>query len=802
MEFFSKKAGYSFILPDIKKINELSQEPLLLFMLAVYDFSGSELQKISKESSFNQSKLYDSLLEEFGIRQLEKEDNYLHAKPEIQNYERELFRLRLGMIALLMFQNDTTHKDIQRLEDELEMCGLNNSKIKPIDVLTGFFFVHQNKSTSENELESFDYEFLHKSFGEFLAADFILRIAKNLTNRDNKNEELFRFCFGYNWLYKHPEILKFLFEHSKDIFTTEPQKLNLEEKIQDILEKILDQELNHFPIASFSVSVKPKDKIEHIAIFSQNLIFLWGSLKKEKFNFKVFPKNSSNLKSNEEDENPSYNAQDREEIEPNKLLWKRMSNLWSMVGNYHSTAKLHERFIVEQNGTVSLKTRSGFYEVKHNFYNSSMVSLNDFDYILSLFDKDNKLEKEGNYLNRLSTIFKAKPELEKLAIDALIHRFYHFYKLYNSKYFDFLIKYSFSENQERDLINQIMSHSDAVTESGLINLARKILTNTNRYSASHLKLVRYILSNYRIPPIRLMGNDDMFHREIFEYRSNGDPEYTIQLFKLIKEWSDQFSMRQFHPKMMDEMIHRLGKDFKYMVRDQPKLALEYLKYISKTGNSNIKERYLDPDFIREIFERTYREIWEERRSPQFMYDFLKLINKWSDQFSMRQFHPKMMDEMIHRLDKDFKYMVRNQPKLALEYLKFISKADKSNIEIIDIDPDFIKEIFERTFIELQEEIRNPQFMYDFLKLINEWSDQFSMRQFHTRMVDEIGHRLIKDIKYMIREQPKLALEYLLFLMKFFDKKEFDSFLRSTNLSNKDPEKVIEGLRAINSILSI
>ena len=75
-------------------------------MLAVYDFPQSELQKLTQDTTFNQSKLYDALLHSFADRQLKKNDLYLNASPENKKAEEELFRLRLGMIALMMFLND------------------------------------------------------------------------------------------------------------------------------------------------------------------------------------------------------------------------------------------------------------------------------------------------------------------------------------------------------------------------------------------------------------------------------------------------------------------------------------------------------------------------------------------------------------------------------------------------------------------------------------------------------------------------------------------------------------------------
>jgi len=74
----------------------LAAEPLLLFMLAVYDFEKNELHSdITDDKQFNQSKLYDKLFEKFTTRQIEKEPTY--DGMDISEIERlkKYFRLRL-----------------------------------------------------------------------------------------------------------------------------------------------------------------------------------------------------------------------------------------------------------------------------------------------------------------------------------------------------------------------------------------------------------------------------------------------------------------------------------------------------------------------------------------------------------------------------------------------------------------------------------------------------------------------------------------------------------------------------------
>ncbi|MCD4650541.1 MAG: hypothetical protein K8S56_01970, partial [Candidatus Cloacimonetes bacterium] len=174
------KKDYSLNIPEKDIVTELAQEPLLLIMLAVYDFEDSGLQNINNDSDFNQSKLYDTLLTKFTERQLQKKSKSYRSMVNCKKEkEKELFRLRLGMIAFTMFLSDTTSLDDRHLSAKLEVFGLNEYRVEETDILGGFFFVRENKTVSSSHEEHHNYEFLHKTFGEFLVADFLLRIAIN-----------------------------------------------------------------------------------------------------------------------------------------------------------------------------------------------------------------------------------------------------------------------------------------------------------------------------------------------------------------------------------------------------------------------------------------------------------------------------------------------------------------------------------------------------------------------------------------------------------------------------------------------
>jgi len=103
-----------------------------------------------------------------------------------------------------MFLKDIDYKETQRLKDELAAFGLGGADASPNLLFRGFFFIHKNKSTELGGSSSYTFEFLHKSFGEFLAADFLLNviterfIEKRI--RQLSSDDVLRFCWGLTGL--------------------------------------------------------------------------------------------------------------------------------------------------------------------------------------------------------------------------------------------------------------------------------------------------------------------------------------------------------------------------------------------------------------------------------------------------------------------------------------------------------------------------------------------------------------------------------------------------------------------------
>ena len=188
--YFSQNGVRSFAVPDNGKLLELARQPLLLLMLAIYDSLGNEL---SGQPDIDQTLLYDGLLRRFIERELSKgkAGREFAAGPDADQkaaaIDREMDRLGVAAIGMFSRQDvkirrEDLNADI-RYFDLRKGAGADGRVLAESDMLLGsFFFIHESRSRLQQEsagpaTESVAFEFLHNTFGEFLAADFILRRA-------------------------------------------------------------------------------------------------------------------------------------------------------------------------------------------------------------------------------------------------------------------------------------------------------------------------------------------------------------------------------------------------------------------------------------------------------------------------------------------------------------------------------------------------------------------------------------------------------------------------------------------------
>lgn len=170
-----------------EKILNLAEQPLLLLMLALYDSSQNQL---ATSKGLDRTKLYDSLLRRFVIRERGKEKGFNDTQAKQREKALSVEMQRLGVAALGMFNRRKVHILSAELDDDLaffklerEVAAKPGKALSQADLLLGsFFFVHKSKAqhssgAADTHEESSAFEFLHNTFGEFLTADFIIRRA-------------------------------------------------------------------------------------------------------------------------------------------------------------------------------------------------------------------------------------------------------------------------------------------------------------------------------------------------------------------------------------------------------------------------------------------------------------------------------------------------------------------------------------------------------------------------------------------------------------------------------------------------
>lgn len=184
-----------FSLPENNRdIDGLSSQPLLLLMLAMYDAdfenrANALKPREGKAETLDRTKLYDRLLRRFIRRELRKgrrgsEIPFDEQDAREQNAMVDAEMRKLGIAALGMFVREKLSLKVGELERDLEYMEAafpaydvrNRKRLKSAEIFFGsFFFIHDPRRNSGSDEKEAAFEFLHKTFYEFLAADLILQ---------------------------------------------------------------------------------------------------------------------------------------------------------------------------------------------------------------------------------------------------------------------------------------------------------------------------------------------------------------------------------------------------------------------------------------------------------------------------------------------------------------------------------------------------------------------------------------------------------------------------------------------------
>ncbi|MFF7475778.1 NACHT domain-containing protein [Streptomyces sp. NPDC008092] len=165
---------------------ELAAQPLLLTMLALYDATDGGLQRATGDS-LDVADLYEQLLTSFARREVRK--STLDAVPDEETADRiEQELQRLSLVAFAQLNRRRQWVSAAELEEDLTAilgrrqtpAAAFRTPLNAAETALGrFFFVQRAQSVRDGQVLA-SYEFLHATFGEYLAIRLALHVLADL----------------------------------------------------------------------------------------------------------------------------------------------------------------------------------------------------------------------------------------------------------------------------------------------------------------------------------------------------------------------------------------------------------------------------------------------------------------------------------------------------------------------------------------------------------------------------------------------------------------------------------------------
>jgi hypothetical protein len=170
----------------------LASEPLLLLMLAMYDADANALQRGSgtaEDGGIDETRLYEELLTSFAAREVAKSRDSASVSELPALVEQELQRLSLIAFSII----NRRRQWVTEAELDVDLAALLGrpaaqhagfrTPLTQAEIAIGrFFFVQRAQAVLEgSRMQTF--EFLHATFGEYLAARLTVQLATDLLER-------------------------------------------------------------------------------------------------------------------------------------------------------------------------------------------------------------------------------------------------------------------------------------------------------------------------------------------------------------------------------------------------------------------------------------------------------------------------------------------------------------------------------------------------------------------------------------------------------------------------------------------
>lgn len=170
--------------PDtIERQQELARQPLLLALLALYDAENNALRNAQ---NLSEAELYERIFHSYLERELDKDNLPVRPderKPLIEQRFRELSTIAIGMLnrGRRFITRQEVTVDFNAAEVHRDPAG-PGTPTGADDAVGQFFFLYRAQAQDGDTALGEGYEFIHATFGEFLAARII---AKQLARAAN-----------------------------------------------------------------------------------------------------------------------------------------------------------------------------------------------------------------------------------------------------------------------------------------------------------------------------------------------------------------------------------------------------------------------------------------------------------------------------------------------------------------------------------------------------------------------------------------------------------------------------------------
>lgn len=202
---------------------DLATQPLLLFMLVLYDADGNALRRLG--SGLATRDLYERLLRSFVAQEVTKQSGHLPAEAADRAVEEELYWL--SVTAFAMFNRASQWVAEVDLESDLRALGIGDPRdsraefrmpLTAAELMVGkFFFIHQARA-SEDLANRQTYEFLHATFSEFLVARLIWQLLQDMAYQERPvgprsrppDDDLLRTLLSYQPISNRSPVVEFL----------------------------------------------------------------------------------------------------------------------------------------------------------------------------------------------------------------------------------------------------------------------------------------------------------------------------------------------------------------------------------------------------------------------------------------------------------------------------------------------------------------------------------------------------------------------------------------------------------------